>query len=257
MSSKIRIVKESKQRNKLLSDMNNILFHIHTKYSYDCFMEPEKIISIAKSKGYKGVAFTDHQNIEGGRLAQGINADPNFRVIIGGEYHTKFGDIIGLKLRQNITVFDPYQVIKEIKKQGGIVIWVHPFRTFLIPRGRGKKRSIPPEKFLRQLDYIETYNAHTKAKQNQQAKQLAIKFNLKEISGSDAHFYWELRKNQFKDYRFSAYLGTFFARKLKELYSVFTSSKSSSRILFPFNKSVMGFTNSTKKGIGSRKEKSS
>lgn len=236
--------------------MDNILFHIHTKYSYDCFMEPEKIISIAKTKGYKGVALVDHQNIEGGRLAKKINTDPNFKVIIGGEYHTKFGDIIGLNLKKNITVSDPYQVTGEIKKQGGIVVWAHPFRTFLIPRGRGKKRSIPPEKFIKSLDYIETYNAHTKPKQNQQAKQLAIKFNLKEISGLDAHFYWELCKDH-NGYRFFAYLGTFFAKKLKELYSVFTSSKSSSRILFPFKKSVTGFTNSTKKGIGSSKVKSS
>jgi predicted metal-dependent phosphoesterase TrpH len=200
-----------------MKSLDHVLFHVHTKYSYDSFMEPEKIISVAKSHGYKGVAFTDHQNIKGGILAEKINKDPNFKVIIGGEYHTSLGDVIGLNLKKNITAFDPYQVINEIKKQGGIVIWAHPFRTFLIPRGRGKRRILPPVKFLRQLDYVETYNAHTKPNQNQQAKDLAIKYHLKEISGLDAHFYWELRKNKLSGFRFIAYLGTFFCKNFKRI----------------------------------------
>lgn len=196
--------------------MKNILFHVHTKYSYDSFMEPEKILTIAKSNGFKGVAFTDHQTIEGGIGAAKINKDPNFEVIVGGEYHTKFGDIIGLNLKTNITDSDPFRVVGRIKKQGGIAILAHPCRTFLIPRGRGRKKPIPPENFLRQLDYIETYNAHTHSKQNYQAKKLAKKFGIKEISGLDAHFYWELYDVNFRRYRFFSYLGTFLVKKIKE-----------------------------------------
>jgi len=197
----------------------NILFHIHTKYSYDSFMEPAKIVKIAKQLGYGGVAIVDHGNIKGGTEAKKFET-PYFKVLICGEYHTKYGDIIGINLTENITALDPDEVVNQIHKQNGKAVWAHPFRTYLLPRGRGKRRPTPPEDWLKKLDYIETYNAQTRPLQNAQAQAIARKFGIKEVNGLDAHFYFEVRKIQKNKYSFLGYIGTFFAKIIKKLFSL-------------------------------------
>ena len=39
-------------------------FHVHSKYSPDCFMEPVRILKAAKSKGLGAVAISDHNTFE-------------------------------------------------------------------------------------------------------------------------------------------------------------------------------------------------
>ena len=41
-------------------------FHIHTKYSYDSFLEPKDVIKAAMLRGIKVIAITDHNTIMGG-----------------------------------------------------------------------------------------------------------------------------------------------------------------------------------------------
>ncbi|MCW3133792.1 MAG: PHP domain-containing protein [Methanophagales archaeon] len=38
--------------------------HIHSKYSSDGIIEPEKIIKIALKRGLDGIAITDHSTIK-------------------------------------------------------------------------------------------------------------------------------------------------------------------------------------------------
>lgn len=192
--------------------MKDILFHIHTKYSYDSFMEPRKIVEKVRDLGHKGVAIVDHGNIKGGLEAKKFETK-EFKVIVGGEYHSEIGDIIGLGLRSNIKSHHSCEIISQIKAQGGIAIFAHPRRTFLIPRGRGKRKPIPSRDILEQFDYIETFNAQTRPSENIEAKEIAKKYGLKEISGLDAHFYFELKP--IAGYSFTGYLGTFFAKALK------------------------------------------
>ena len=40
--------------------------HIHSKYSSDGVLDPEKIVKIAAKRGLNGVAITDHNTIIGG-----------------------------------------------------------------------------------------------------------------------------------------------------------------------------------------------
>lgn len=197
--------------------MENILFHVHSKHSYDSFMEPGKIIEIAKKLGYKGVAIVDHENISGGLEAKRLET-PDFKILVCGEYHSRFGDIVGVGLRENITVPDPFEIVREIKSQGGQAIWVHPCRTYLLPRGAGKKKPLPPKEFIESLDYIETYNAQTRPRQNMKAKKIAEKFKVKEIVGLDAHFYFEIKKLDQKRYSFWGYVGSFFAKIIKKFF---------------------------------------
>ena len=43
--------------------------HNHTRWSFDCSMDPAKVIRVAKSRGIDAIAITDHDEIEGAREA--------------------------------------------------------------------------------------------------------------------------------------------------------------------------------------------
>jgi DNA polymerase III alpha subunit (gram-positive type) len=40
--------------------------HVHTAYSPDGSLSPENVVRIAKSRGLRGIAMTDHNTIKGG-----------------------------------------------------------------------------------------------------------------------------------------------------------------------------------------------
>lgn len=162
--------------------------HIHSNHSYDSFIKPEEIIKHAKKRGLSGIAVTDHETISGGIETKRANKDSKFLVIVGAEYHTEFGDIIGLFLKKEIKTRDPFEIINEIKKQNGISLFAHPARTFYLPRfGKGKEKNIP-SRLLKKIDLIEGYNMQTRKEQNLKAVSLAQHYNKPMTSGSDAHF---------------------------------------------------------------------
>jgi len=159
--------------------------HVHSKYSYDSNLSPEKIIKVAKKNGLDGVAITDHNNIRGGIATSRINKDKDFHVIIGEEIKTEFGDVVALFIREQIEVRNYEDVIEDIKKQGGLSVLAHPFRHF--------KSS---EKIVKEVDLVEGFNARSKAEDNLRAFQIAKKNNKFVCAGSDAHFYFELGRGR-------------------------------------------------------------
>lgn len=159
--------------------------HVHSKYSHDSILSPEKIIKIAKKKGLDGVAITDHNTIKGGIATSRINNDNDFQVIVGEEIKTEFGDVVALFISEEIKVRTFEDVIGEIKEQGGLSVLAHPFRHFK-----------SPEKIINKLDLVEGFNARSKAEDNLRAFQIAKRYNKALCAGSDVHFYFELGKGR-------------------------------------------------------------
>ncbi len=155
--------------------------HIHSQFSHDSLMRPEKVIKAAKDRGLNGIAVTDHDTIKGGLSAQKANEDKGFSVIIGCEVKSNCGDIIGLFLQEEIRSRNCMDVVDEIKEQGGVVVLPHPFR--------GHKLS---EELISAVHAIETFNSRTGKAENDLAKELGRKHNKAEVAGSDAHFYSEI-----------------------------------------------------------------
>ena len=154
-------------------------FHIHSAYSPDSPVEPRTVLKMAKKKGLNGVAVTDHDTIRGGLEALKVNSDPNFVVIVGSEVETTDkGDIIGLFLTKEIQSRDANEVIEEIKEQGGVAMWAHPYR-------QGK--NLLPNVSVKQIDIIETFNAKTLESQNMLARALAERYRKPVAGASDAH----------------------------------------------------------------------
>ncbi|MGQ9619500.1 MAG: PHP domain-containing protein [Bacteroidales bacterium] len=156
-------------------------FHVHTYHSYDCLMKPEKILKTAKRKGLDGIVICDHNTIKGGLEVKGSNNDSNFTVIVGAEIKTDAGDITGIHLIREVESQNISDVIKEIREQRGKIILNHPFKDHDLSRIN-----------FSEIDYIEGYNSRLAEEDNRKAVELAIKYGLQIVAGSDAHFYGEI-----------------------------------------------------------------
>ncbi len=150
--------------------------HVHSRYSYDSLLRPEKILSRAKEIGLSGVAVTDHGTIQGALRAHRINRDEEFSVIIGCEILTDIGDILGLFLHEEIRSASFAEVIDEIRSQDGIAVLPHPFK--------GHRLS---DDVIRAIDAVEVFNARVSETQNVQSQELASRYGLPVSAGSDAH----------------------------------------------------------------------
>ena len=156
--------------------------HIHSKYSPDGVLEAKEIVKIAKKKGLKGIAITDHDTIKGGIKGKEFESE-DFNIIVGSEKKTEIGEIIGLFLSQEIKSRDASSVVSEIKDQNGLIIIPHPFDEM---RHSAFQPSADDTKFI---DAIEVFNSRCVfQKYNDNALQFAETHKLGIVAGSDAHF---------------------------------------------------------------------
>ncbi|MBU2602387.1 MAG: glycosyltransferase [Actinobacteria bacterium] len=157
--------------------------HMHTSHSRDCTSSVEDVIATAHEVGLGAIAVTDHNAIEGARLARELAGDDLF-VIVAEEVMTQQGEVIGLFLEELIPkglTFD--ETLSLIKEQGGLVYVPHPF---------DRLRTTPSYQTmvanLHRIDVIETYNARNMLPQfNLTAERFAVKYNVAAGAGSDAH----------------------------------------------------------------------
>jgi hypothetical protein len=142
-------------------------------------MAPATILKVAKKLGLDGIAVADHLTIKGAVETRRLNDDSDFLVIVGSEIETaNKEDLIGLFLSEEIKSRNTADVITDVKAQGGIVFWAHPFRV--------GKNLLRPEAIER-LDLIEGFNSKTSASRNALAQQLARQYDKPVIGTSDAH----------------------------------------------------------------------
>lgn len=155
--------------------------HVHSIYSRDAILSPEKIVKIAKIKGLSGVAVTDHETIRGAIKAKSVVFD-DFIVITGTELKTDKGEVIGLFIEEEIKSREFTEVTDEIRDQNGVIMLPHPYRN----------RLEDPKNLLKAVDLIEGLNARIPKELNRKAQYLAIDHGLPIVAGSDAHTPFEI-----------------------------------------------------------------
>jgi Predicted metal-dependent phosphoesterases (PHP family) len=160
--------------------------HIHTKYSSDGVIEPEKVVKTAIKRGLSGIAITDHNTIKGSLKAKEYETE-NFEVIVGSEISTERGEVIGLFLSEEIKSHTFQEALEEIKDQDGIIVLPHPFDNI-------RRNGINPgKKDIKLVDCVETFNSRClRQKYNDKARQFARENGLTVAAGSDAHFASEI-----------------------------------------------------------------
>ena len=164
--------------------------HNHTRWSFDCSMDPAKVVRVARARGIDAIAITDHDEIDGAREAQRA-AGGDILVIVGEEIDTRAGDILGLFLKEKIATDDPIEAIRAIHDQGGIAILAHPFT---------KTKSVD-DRVARAIDGCEGFNARHSTVASidgtdpePRIASFAREYDLSLTAGSDAHFYRELAR---------------------------------------------------------------
>ena len=166
-------------------------FHIHTKYSGfgkysfiyypDSVEEPKQTVKYAKKIGLDIIAITDHDSIEGARIARDFAKSQDIEVIIGEEVTSRDGHILALFIDEKIEPnMSAEETIELIHDQGGLAIAAHPFGS--MTKGLGHK--------IHDLDIdgIEVFNALHRDGISNKIGQLSGSMMKKALLGSsDAH----------------------------------------------------------------------
>lgn len=163
---------------------------MHTNYS-DGLMSPEQTVEIiANQTDLRVIAITDHDTAEGAIVAQAYARRQRLplEVIIGQEFSTEEGDVVGLFLKSTLPQFKTAaKAIAAIHTQGGLAVAVHPFsRWSTLNNMCGLKMKI----FELPLDAVEVRNGFpTNFLSNPLTEWLNRRKGrpLAELGGSDSH----------------------------------------------------------------------
>ena len=165
--------------------------HIHTKYSFDCLLEPRTVVKVALMRGLSAIAVTDHNTIRGSLVVvREASSVENLMVIPGIEVKTDVGDLIGLYVQEEIKSRSFYDVIDEIRDQDGLVVLPHPYC--------GHKGAV--KELVKLVDLIEAVNGRCSHTKNVKAYQLAKEMGKPVVACSDAHFSFEIGRIKTKFY---------------------------------------------------------
>lgn len=159
--------------------------HIHSNYSHDAFSPVRGILEIADKKNLDLIAITDHDTIKGAEEAKKIESEFRVKVIKGQEVGTKDGHLVAIFIEKFIFPQRPIlNTIREIHKQGGLVIVPHPFAPFSL--GVSEETIF---KIYKEVEGIEVFNGSLMGWIHRgKAKKLNSEiFNLAPIASSDAH----------------------------------------------------------------------
>ncbi|MCD6080183.1 MAG: PHP domain-containing protein [Candidatus Omnitrophica bacterium] len=191
-------------------------WHIHTIYSRDSISSPYRVVDNAVKKGLRKICVTDHDTIKGGKIAAeyAFRKGLNIEVVPGAEIKTDRGEIVGLGLKEEIKSRKLEEVIKEIKNQGGKILIPHPYGSI-----RKTRRKYKLEEVALHADYIELYNGRSFFINFRKKKieEIAHKYNLKMVAGSDAHFVFEIGNVKYNQ-MYKGIIGFFITGVLNFIY---------------------------------------
>ena len=170
-----------------MADVLQVEFHCHTRYSKDSLTQIKALLATCRRKGIDRVAITDHNEIEGARLAHQIEPE---RVIIGEEIMTTRGELLAFYVQEKIPKgLTPEAAIQRLREQGAFISVSHPF-----DKARSGAWDLADLETIAPLvDAIETFNARCLNNQaNLAAQAYARAHHLAGTSGSDAHILMEV-----------------------------------------------------------------
>ena len=167
--------------------MLKVDLHMHTHFSPDSLVSPERLVARCLKVGLNCIAVTDHNTTEGARVVKSIAP---FFVIVGEEVRTSEGEVTGLFLTETIPEgLSIGETARRIKDQGGLVSIPHPFDRF---RGEVISRRGLDE-VVQYADIVEVFNARNNlSADDRRALDFAREHGLLTSGVSDSHTTMEL-----------------------------------------------------------------
>jgi predicted metal-dependent phosphoesterase TrpH len=164
--------------------------HLHTNLG-DGTASPRRVLEIAKARGLKVIAVTDHDHFEGAKHVQELveREDWGIEVIWGCEVTTRQGHLLGLFINRRIKFLTHVEgAIDAIKEQGGLVVIPHPMGRLVPSLTRRKIEALLTCGYP--IDGIELYNpSPANASVRNQVRQLNQQWGFAATGSSDAHFW--------------------------------------------------------------------
>ena len=153
--------------------------HVHTCYSPDGITTPREVIAYSKRQGLDGVAITDHDTVDG---ALKLLGKTDLIIVPGIEISSLGGHVLALNVTKpvppNLTLSE---TIQRIREAGGIAVAAHPVTLF---------KGLRPTDTILNFDAIEVINSTSFpfSLSTHLSRKLAVRLNLPQIAGSDAHY---------------------------------------------------------------------
>lgn len=171
--------------------------HCHTREgSIDGKISLRDYVALLKEKGYGGMLITDHNSYNAYRYYKKYKTDEIFRdfvVLKGIEYDTIDAGHMIVVMPESVKLpllelrgLPVAALIELVHFFGGILGPAHPCgeKYLSITNTRRYRRN---KDIIKGFDFIETFNACESMESNQAARELAEKYKLPGIGGSDAH----------------------------------------------------------------------
>lgn len=161
--------------------MFKVDLHTHSQASADGGISAAQYAQAIQAGLLDCIAITDHNRID---FALELQKKLGQAIIVGEEIMTAAGEIIGLFLEERIKPGQtPFETVKQIKDQGGLVYIPHPFETV--------RKGMSPaalEKIADFIDIIEVCNGRAFFQnRSEQAVVWARMNNKLGVASSDAH----------------------------------------------------------------------
>jgi predicted metal-dependent phosphoesterase TrpH len=155
--------------------------HIHSRYSPDSRLEPREIARVARARGLRAIALTDHNSVDGHAAMRDACAAEGVLFIPGIEVTSLEGHILAYGVdKAPAAGRRAVETIEEIHALGGIASAAHPERVYT-------GISVEVVRAAR-FDAVEAFNAQSSAGHNVQARKVAEELRLPVTGGSDAHY---------------------------------------------------------------------
>lgn len=185
--------------------------HVHTKFSGDSSLEPERLIEKAREVGLDGVCITEHWSYNASKPLEDFGRQQEFLILRGVEYHSAEGHLLLFGVHDdsyyNGRKYLPARdVISCVQAQGGVVVASHPYIDWRMLRNRSDGLSNPTGEedmvmgdriyeLSGLLTAVETVNgamARLMPEANIKAEEARKSLSLPGTGGSDSHYDWEL-----------------------------------------------------------------
>jgi predicted metal-dependent phosphoesterase TrpH len=167
--------------------------HVHTNVSSPCsLIPPRRAIEMAMEAGLDGICVTEHDEIAGAQVTSRLGLELGFPVFRGIEIYTEFGDMLVYGLYRDAPGWKtPFVDLLEMcREAGAVIVPAHSCRvTGELERVHGPELA---GWMLGSVDAIETHNGGCTAGGNEAALELARRYRLPGIGGSDAHHEFQL-----------------------------------------------------------------
>jgi predicted metal-dependent phosphoesterase TrpH len=176
--------------------------HLHTTHGSACsYMDPDQLVTKAKSVGLDGICITEHDQIWDQYAIERLSDKHDFLVMGGVEIATDYGEVLVFGLHQSVlSISSIFELKERVDDAGAAMVLAHPLRAEyrLVSEYPDFDPAISPDlpnaldSFCRMpafnlVDAMETFNGQSGIHEGRLAGSIARHLNLPDTGGSDAH----------------------------------------------------------------------